>query len=93
MLKCGVGIVIGSILIIFAFLELQSWFQKINFAKKYMPLGGLLSGFMGGISGQQGALRSMFLLKSDFDAPRYVATGTFIAILIDLARLLTPVIR
>jgi len=83
------GIVIGSILIVFAVLELQSWFQKINFPKQYMPIGGLLSGFMGGISGQQGALRSMFLLKSDFDAPRYVATGTFIAILIDLARLPT----
>ena len=83
------GIIIGSILTIFAFLELQPWFQKINFPKKYIPIGGLLSGLMGGISGQQGALRSMFLLKSDFDAPRYIATGTFIAILIDLARLPT----
>jgi len=54
-----------------------------------MPIGGLLTGFMGGVSGQQGALRSMFLLKSDFNAQQFIATGVLIAVLIDLARLPT----
>ncbi len=83
------SIVIGVILILFAVLELQPWFQRLTFPKKYVSLGGMLTGFMGGISGQQGAIRSMFLLKSDFDAKRYIATGVFIAVLIDLARLPT----
>lgn len=81
------NVIIGSVLILFAFLELQSWFQKLTFPKKYIALGGATTGFMGGLSGQQGALRSMFLLKSNFDAQKYIATGVFIAILIDLARL------
>lgn len=83
------GVVIGAILIIFALLELQPWFRRLTFPKKYILLGGLLTGFMGGVSGQQGALRSMFLLKSDFNAQKYIATGVFIAVLIDLARLPT----
>lgn len=83
------GVVVGGILILFAILELQTWFQKITFPSKYLPLGGLATGFMGGLSGQQGALRSMFLLKSNFDAQHFIATGVFIAIQIDLARLPT----
>ncbi len=83
------SIIIGFILIAFAILEFQRWFQKLTFPKKYIPLGGLLTGFMGGISGQQGALRSMFLLKSDFDIKKYIATGVFIAVLIDISRLPT----
>ncbi len=83
------SIVIGAILIMFALLEFQQWFQNLTFPRKYISLGGLLTGFMGGLSGQQGALRSMFLLKSDFDAKHYIATGVFIAIMIDIARLPT----
>jgi uncharacterized protein len=83
------SIVIGFILIAFALLELQTWFQRLTFPKKYIPLGGVLTGFMGGLSGQQGAIRSMFLLKSDFDAKQYIATGVLIAILIDIARIPT----
>lgn len=83
------SIVIGWVLISFALLELQPWFQRLTFPKKYIPLGGLLTGFMGGLSGQQGALRSMFLLKSDFDAQQFIATGVLIAVLIDVARIPT----
>lgn len=86
------SIVIGFILIAFALLELQPWFQRLTFPKRYIPLGGLLTGFMGGLSGQQGAIRSMFLLKSDFDAKQYIATGVLIAILIDVARIPTYIL-
>ena len=86
------SIVIGVILIAFVTLELQPWFQRLLFPRKYIPFGGLLTGFMGGISGQQGAIRSMFLLKSDFDAKQYIATGILIAILIDIARIPTYII-
>ncbi len=81
------GIVIGVVLIAFAILEFQTWFQNLKFPAKFISLGGILTGFMGGLSGQQGALRSMFLLKSDLDTKQYIATGVFIAVLIDLARL------
>ena len=85
------AILIGVVLILFAILELQPWFQKITFPQKFLPLGGMLTGFMGGLTGQQGALRSMFLLKSSFTPQVYVSTGVLIAILIDIARIPTYV--
>jgi uncharacterized protein len=83
------AVLIGIVLIVFAVLELQPWFQRISLPKSSMFFGGLATGFMGGISGQQGALRSMFLLKSDFTPQQFIATGVLIAVLIDLARIPT----
>lgn len=83
------SIIIGLVLVTFALLELQPWFQRISFSKRYTSLGGAITGFMGGISGQQGALRSMFLLKSHYTPQQYVATGVLVAVLVDLARIPT----
>lgn len=85
------GVVIGLAMIVFAALELMPWFQRLAAPPKLIPIGGLLTGFVGGLTGQQGALRSMFLFKSGLDATKYIATGTLIAILIDLSRLPTYV--
>src|SRR3546814_16711948 len=52
-----------------------------------IPLGGVIMGFMGGLTGQQGAFRSMFLLKSGLDARHFIATGVILAIMVDLSRL------
>jgi len=56
--------------------------------KKYMPWGGLLSGFFGGLSGNQGALRSMFLIKAGLDKEEFISTGVVTAVMVDIARLL-----
>jgi uncharacterized membrane protein YfcA len=80
------GVIIGAAMIVFAILELMPWFQRLAAPAKLIPFGGLLTGFVGGLTGQQGALRSMFLFKSGLDATKYIATGTLIAILIDLSR-------
>jgi uncharacterized membrane protein YfcA len=85
----GAGLIVGLLMIAFAALELQSWFQKLRAPEKAMPLGGVLTGFFGGLTGQQGALRSMFLLKSGMAAQQFIATGVMIAILIDLSRIST----
>lgn len=85
----GAGVVIGTLMILFALLELQPWFQRLAAPPRLMPVGGLLTGFIGGLSGQQGALRSMFLLKSGLAPQHYIATGVMIAIIIDLSRLPT----
>lgn len=83
------AMVIGALLIVFAILEVNPWFQTLTFTVRWLPLGGLVTGFLGGLSGQQGALRSAFLLKSLHDPQRFIATGIVIAILIDFARLPT----
>jgi uncharacterized membrane protein YfcA len=83
------GIVIGVAMIVFAILELMPWFQRLEAPPRFVPVGGFLIGFVGGLTGHQGALRSMFLLKSALNAAQYVATGTLIAVIVDLSRLPT----
>jgi hypothetical protein len=51
---------VSVLLILFAVIELVPWFGKLQFGRKKLPLGGVLSGFFGGLSGNQGALRSAF---------------------------------
>lgn len=83
------GLTIGTLMILFALLELQPWFQRIAAPPRLIPLGGIITGFFGGLTGQQGAFRAMFLLKSGLEPSRFIATGVMIAVLVDLARLPT----
>lgn len=83
------GVTIGGLMILFAILELQAWFQRLAAPPRLMPVGGLVTGFIGGLTGQQGAFRSMFLLRSRLDPSQFIATGVLIAILIDISRLPT----
>ena len=82
-----VKLAIGLIIVIFSCLELWPRFQKITIDQKYMPVGGVLSGFFGGLSGNQGALRSMFLIKAGISKEEFIATNVVLAVLVDLARL------
>jgi uncharacterized membrane protein YfcA len=82
--------IIGSLLlsiIFFALFELLPVLKKIVIPPKWLSLGGLISGFFGGLSGHQGAIRSAFLLKTQTSKDTYIATGVAIAILVDLNRL------
>lgn len=83
------GLVVGLLMIAFAALELQRWFQELKAPPRFIPLGGLLSGFFGGLTGQQGAFRSVFLLRAGLTAERFIATGVMIAVIVDLTRLTT----
>jgi uncharacterized protein len=82
-----VKIVIGGILLSFAVLELMPWFQRLSFPPRLMPVGGLASGFLGGLSGLQGALRTAFLVKAGLSKEAFIATGVVIAVFVDVARL------
>lgn len=79
--------VIGTLIVVFALLELSPRFQALAFPPSWLPLGGALSGFFGGLSGNQGALRSAFLLKSGLSKEAFVATGVVSAVIVDAARL------
>lgn len=82
-----VKIIIALLLIIFSILEISPSFQKIQFNKDKLVLGGILSGFFGGLTGIQGAIRSAFLIKSGLSKEAYIATGVVIACLVDFTRL------
>ncbi|MEA3307293.1 MAG: TSUP family transporter [Elusimicrobiota bacterium] len=80
-------IVIAILLLLFLVLETFPKFKDISFSEKILPFGGALSGFFGGLSGHQGALRSMFLLKAGLNKEGYIATGVIVAAMVDVSRI------
>jgi len=82
-----VKLMIGFLMIGFALFELLPRFRKLEFDRRYLPLGGLLSGFFGGLSGHQGALRSAFLAKSGLSTKGFVGSNAVIGFLVDLTRI------
>ena len=82
-----VKLIIAIFLIVFSILEIAPSIQRIQFDKNKLPIGGILSGFFGGLTGIQGAIRSAFLIKSGLTKEAYIATGVVIACLVDFTRL------
>jgi uncharacterized protein len=82
-----VKLAIGSLLAAFAAVEVLPWFRGLAFPPRLMPLGGVLSGFFGGLSGMQGALRAAFLARAGLTAESFVATSAVIACFVDVSRL------
>lgn len=80
-------LVIGILIISFVVLELSPTFSKTALDRQWLPLGGVVSGFFGGLSGHQGAFRSMFLVKAGLEKEAFVATGVVLAVMVDLSRL------
>lgn len=80
-------LLIGGLLCFFTLFDIMPSLSKLEFHEKYIPLGGLLSGFFGGLSGNQGALRSAFLIRAGLSKEQFIATGVVIALLIDISRL------
>ncbi len=82
-----VKLIIALLLIFFALMDILPVFKKIQFDKNKMPMGGLLSGFFGGLSGNQGALRAVFLIKAGLSKQAYVATAVALSLMVDTTRL------
>ncbi len=83
----AVKLVVGTLLLAFGLVELVPQLRDRTFGPEFLPLGGLLSGFFGGLSGMQGALRSAFLSRAGLSKEAFVATGVVVACLIDASRL------
>jgi uncharacterized membrane protein YfcA len=82
-----IKLTIAVLLVFFALFDLVPRFTNLQFDKKYLSLGGVLSGFFGGLSGNQGALRSAFLIRAGLSQKAFIASGVVIACLVDFSRL------
>jgi hypothetical protein len=82
-----VSLVVAVLMLAFAALELWPRRARLSIPPRYLPLGGLLTGFFGGLSGHQGALRSAFLIRAGLDKESFIATGVVIAAGVDITRL------
>jgi uncharacterized membrane protein YfcA len=82
-----VKFIVSILLITFACMELIPYFKKLQFGKDKLPLGGFLSGFFGGLSGNQGALRSAFLIRAGLSKEAFIGTAVVVSTFVDFTRL------
>lgn len=82
-----IKLLVGLLMLFFAIAELFPSFKKETIKHKHLIAGGAISGFFGGFTGNQGALRTMFLIKSGLSKHVFIATGIAIACFVDVSRL------
>lgn len=80
-------LLIALLLIIFASMDLIPYFSRLQFGRDKLALGGALSGFFGGLSGNQGALRSAFLIKAGLSKEAFIGTAVAVSTFVDFTRL------
>lgn len=85
----ALNLVLGSVILLFALLELIPRLKRIHLGTRWLVPGGVISGFFGGLSGHQGALRSAFLVKLQLSKEQFIATGVVIACFVDTIRIAT----
>ncbi len=83
-----VKLVVAALMAVFALVELAPGSALPALPARYLPLGGVLSGFFGGLSGHQGALRSPFLLRAGLTKEGFIATGVVITLMVDIPRII-----
>lgn len=79
--------VMGALILGFAAFELVPGLRALRAPPRWLPLGGAMSGFFGGLSGHQGALRAAFLAPLGLAPAEFAATQAALACGVDLARL------
>jgi uncharacterized membrane protein YfcA len=82
-----IKLVLGLLIVAFGLFELLPPLHRFRAAPKYLPLGGVLAGFFGGLSGHQGALRSAFLAPLGMSPTQFAATQSVLGLMVDAARL------
>lgn len=82
-LKTGVGI----FLCLFALVSLLPFPIRWKFPPAVDMAGGFLSGLIGGLIGNQGAIRSLYLLNYRLDKQELIASAAMIAVVIDATRI------
>lgn len=82
-----VKILLGTSLIFLGLKEATGFGEKIRLPQKIDFIGGFLSGLLGGFVGNQGAIRSAYLLNYNIPKETFVATAAIIASVVDVTRI------
>lgn len=77
----------AALMLFFAAFELVPVLKKYSFPRSFLLPGGFVSGFFGGLSGHQGALRSAFLVRFQLEKEVFIGTGVAIACMTDMVRI------
>ena len=82
-----VKVLLGASLIFLGAKEVSGFGDRFRFPRKIDFAGGFLSGLMGGFVGNQGAIRSAYLLNYNIPKEAFVATAAVIASVVDITRI------
>jgi uncharacterized membrane protein YfcA len=82
-----VKIMLGITLIFLGLKEAAGLGEKLRLPQKIDFIGGFLSGLLGGFVGNQGAIRSAYLLNYNIPKETFVATAAIIASVVDVTRI------
>ncbi len=77
----------GLALVILPILSATERWTNFRLPESEDRIGGFGSGFFGGLTGHQGALRAMFLQKRLPDKVSYAATASVLALAVDITRI------
>ncbi len=80
-------LVVGLALVILPILSATERWTNFRLPESEDRIGGFGSGFFGGLTGHQGALRAMFLQKRLPDKVSYAATASVLALAVDITRI------
>jgi uncharacterized membrane protein YfcA len=83
----AVKVVVGVTISALSIYELRREVQPVGLSTVGVSAGSLASGFFGGLSGIQGAIRCTVLIRAGLTPLGFAATGALAAIAIDLTRL------
>ena len=79
-------LIVGIALVILTLLSISEKWTNYRLPEAEDRIGGFGSGFFGGLTGHQGALRAMFLQKRLPDKSEYAATAAVLALVVDITR-------
>ena len=83
----AVKVLLGISLIFLGLKEASGLGERVRLPKQIDFIGGFLSGLLGGLVGNQGAIRSVYLLNYNIPKETFIATATIIASVVDITRI------
>lgn len=83
----ALDVVFGLLLVFVGISELSGLSRRMRFGNVLGLIAGAVSGFFGGLVGNQGGIRSAALLGFDLDKRAFVATATATGLIVDAARM------
>lgn len=82
-LKAGVGLFLA----VYGLWQLLPNTPRLKLPQSLDVIGGFFSGLLGGLIGNQGAIRSLYLLNYKLEKERLIASAALIAVIIDSTRI------
>jgi uncharacterized protein len=82
----ALAIVFGALLVLAGATQVTGYAKRWRLRGRLAWVGGALSGFFGGLVGNQGGIRTAAMLGFEVDKRQFVATTTAVALAIDVAR-------